>query len=82
MERLAECISKGMFVNNKFQSSKTPAMVNYGDEAWQNLMTGYSEIIIGDKPIDYFDELVRAWYEAGGTEMTDEANAWYANIKK
>lgn len=42
---------------------------------------GYISIITGEKPIDYFDEMVKLWYDNGGQEMTDEANAWYITVK-
>lgn len=31
--------------------------------------------------LDYFDILVDAWYNGGGTEITDEVNAWYESVK-
>jgi len=39
------------------------------------------EIITGDKPLDYFDEFVKKWYDAGGEILTKQANEWYETIK-
>ncbi|HHV97281.1 MAG TPA: ABC transporter substrate-binding protein [Clostridiaceae bacterium] len=39
-------------------------------------------IVTGDKPVDYFDEFVKIYNEAGGDELTKEANEWYQSIKK
>ena len=34
----------------------------------------YRLILSGEEPIDYFDEFVTQWYEAGGRTITDEVN--------
>lgn len=41
----------------------------------------YISIIVGDKPIDYFDEFVETWNSAGGEILTKEANEWYSSIQ-
>lgn len=38
-------------------------------------------IITGEKPLDYFDEYVTNYLAAGGQEIIDAANAWYAANK-
>jgi putative aldouronate transport system substrate-binding protein len=41
--------------------------------------TAYTEMITGKKPIDqYFDQYVKDWEAAGGTEVIQEANDWFA----
>lgn len=42
----------------------------------------YIYIITGAKPISYFDEYVKKWYEMGGKAATDEANAYYQEQSK
>ena len=42
---------------------------------------GYISIITGEKPLDYFDEMVSLWYGNGGQEMYEEANAWHQQFK-
>lgn len=38
----------------------------------------YTDMITGKQPIDtYFDQYVRDWMAAGGTEVVNEANEWY-----
>lgn len=32
----------------------------------------FSQIIMGKKPLDYFDEFVELWYEQGGKELTEQ----------
>lgn len=44
-------------------------------DAMSNLYKEYSaDIITGKKPVSAFDEFVKAWYEAGGKDITDYAN--------
>ncbi|NMA85075.1 MAG: extracellular solute-binding protein [Epulopiscium sp.] len=42
----------------------------------------YVSIIIGDKPIDYFDTFVDQWYKSGGEQLEKEANEWYQSLSK
>lgn len=35
----------------------------------------FIQIIIGEQPVDAFDEYVQQWYENGGRELTDQANS-------
>jgi putative aldouronate transport system substrate-binding protein len=39
----------------------------------------YLDIITGKQPISYFDDFVKQWNDAGGSQLTQEANDWYAN---
>lgn len=41
----------------------------------------YTNIIMGE-PADTFDTFVEEWYEEGGQEILDEANAWYSKNQK
>lgn len=56
-----------------------PSAHMYQVEGQQLLAEGYHEIISGQKPIDYFDQLVERWYAIGGEQLTREANEWYAD---
>lgn len=38
----------------------------------------FLQIIVGEKPLDYFDTFVVEWYENGGQELTDSVRAAYA----
>jgi len=43
----------------------------------------YIAIITGEKPIDYFDQFVKEYMDAGGQAVYDEVNDWYkANVLK
>ncbi len=65
-----------------------------GDGIPSSIYTGYpdiqshtlyfeyvSRIIIGDLPIDAFDEFVERWYASGGKEVTEAARTWYDQVK-
>lgn len=39
-----------------------------------------SKIIIGDMPIEKFDEFVENWYSTGGSEVTKRAREWYSKV--
>ena len=41
----------------------------------------FLQIVCGDMPIEYFDEFVQEWYEAGGREITAKIQAGYEGTK-
>lgn len=55
-----------------------PSQGLYQTECDKILNEGYIAIITGEKPLDSFDEMVTAWYAAGGQTLTEEASAKYA----
>ena len=58
---------------------KTPeSRAKYGAELDIILNEGYINIIIGERPLEYFDEMVEKWYANGGEQLTKEANEIYA----
>lgn len=54
-----------------------PSNSLYSAECGKILGEGYIAIITGEKPVDYFDEMVEAWNAAGGAILTQEANDLY-----
>ncbi|MDF2922495.1 MAG: transporter substrate-binding protein [Paenibacillaceae bacterium] len=40
-----------------------------------------SKIILGQYPIEKFDEFVDKWYKSGGEEVTKRAREWYEKVK-
>lgn len=50
---------------------------------WSNLETAETEmmikVIMGEEPIEAFDEFVEQWYAMGGQQITDEVNEAVAN---
>ncbi|NCB65950.1 MAG: extracellular solute-binding protein [Bacilli bacterium] len=54
---------------------------DYEDIQARTLYVEYaSKIIIGEWPIEKFDEFVKKWYSTGGTEVTKKARAWYSSV--
>ncbi len=41
----------------------------------------YHEIIMGNRPVDDFDEFVEAWNRAGGETLKAEADEWWATVQ-
>lgn len=41
-----------------------------------NLKTVFTKIIMGEEPVDAFDDAVARWYQMGGTDITEEVNEW------
>ncbi|WP_028609099.1 extracellular solute-binding protein [Paenibacillus harenae] len=41
-----------------------------------------TKIVIGEWPIEKFDEFVDRWYKAGGDKVTERVQEWYSNVKK
>ncbi len=52
-----------------------PSAADYQAECQKLIDEGFISIITGEKPLDYFDEIVEQWYAIGGQTLTDEANA-------
>lgn len=42
----------------------------------------FLQIIVGEKPLDYFDTFVGEWYENGGQKLTDSVRKAYAETLK
>ncbi|NLM10412.1 MAG: hypothetical protein GX213_06495 [Clostridiaceae bacterium] len=58
-----------------------PSAGEYSSELNKLIDEAFMSIITGDKPISYFDEMVKLYYSNGGEQLTKEANDWYINIK-
>ncbi|MDR1600294.1 MAG: hypothetical protein LBS11_10580 [Oscillospiraceae bacterium] len=42
-------------------------------------LNGFSEIIMGIQPVDYYDQVIADWYAGGGTILEDAVNAEYGS---
>ena len=42
----------------------------------------FLQIIVGEKPVDYFDTFVVEWYDNGGAELTESVRASYQETLK
>lgn len=59
-----------------------PSNAMYAAECNKILNEGYTAIITGEQPIEYFDEMVKQWEAAGGNVLTEEANVLYEKQNK
>ncbi|MFD0961041.1 extracellular solute-binding protein [Paenibacillus chungangensis] len=64
-------------MHSLYLGAPTPGMAKYGDKLKTLEETVFATIVMGKKPIDAFDQFVKEWNEQGGSEITDEVNAWY-----
>lgn len=46
------------------------------------IQEGLAKIITGEKPVDYWDEVVDKWMKSGGEKLIQETTAWYKNYHK
>ncbi len=64
--------------NNNRVYSAFYGMTDTMEKRWVNLtkleLDAYLQIILGNKPIDYFDEFVKQWNQQGGEAITKEVN--------
>jgi putative aldouronate transport system substrate-binding protein len=65
------------YIYSKLWGSVPEALNRYGTTLDDLLLEGFTQIIQGNRPVSYFDTLVKSWYDAGGREMTDAVNAAY-----
>lgn len=55
----------------------------YADIQNRTLYVEYAtKIIVGEYPIDKFDEFVEKWYASGGEAVTQAAREWYAQVQE
>ncbi|CAG7614680.1 extracellular solute-binding protein [Paenibacillus allorhizosphaerae] len=61
-------------------------MTSTMENQWENLLNleneSFVRIIVGDKPLDYFDTFVAEWREHGGDVITQEVEEAIAAIKR
>ncbi len=72
-------VDEGQYVQDAKWGPDTATLQASGSTLNDILVEGFTKIIIGEKPIDYFDELVQQWYKAGGEQATKEINDTYGH---
>lgn len=56
----------------------TPSLIKYGPELIKLKNKAYISIITGDEPLEYFDEFVKEFMAAGGTQVLQDVNSRHA----
>lgn len=72
-----EMLDNEQYVKNGVWGIETPTQLAKGSTLGDVFTEGFTKIIIGEKDISYFDELVEQWREAGGDQVTKEVNDVY-----
>lgn len=65
------------YIKSKLWGVTPDALLNAGSTLDDILTEGFTKIIIGEEPIDYFDTVVENWKRAGGDQATTEMNEMY-----
>lgn len=72
-----EMIDNDAIVKNVIWGNKPETLLSSGSTLDDILLEGFTKIIVGEQPIDYFDTLVEEWNKAGGEKATQEVNEMY-----
>lgn len=78
-EKTAYGIAKQMLDDNRIVKDKiwgrpTETILSAGSTLDDMLKEGFTKIIVGEEPIEYFDTLIENWKKAGGEKATNEVN--------
>lgn len=76
-EVAVDIIDKGLLIEDKLWGPPTETLGKSGSTLDDILIEGFTKIIVGEKPIEYFDTLVANWEKAGGEQATKEVNEKY-----
>lgn len=68
-------------IRDQYFGVPTPGMGKYKADLTKLEVEYFTKIIVGQLPIDAFDEFVQEWKKKGGDEITAEVNTWYADNK-
>lgn len=74
-----EIIDNKQYIMTKVWGQSPDSLNQMGTTLTDLLDEGYTKIIIGAEPIEYFDTLVENWYQAGGEQVTVDVQAMYGN---
>lgn len=67
------------YIRSSLWGASPETLLNAGSTLDDILTEGFTKIIIGQEPIDYFDTVVQNWKTAGGDAATEEMNEMYGN---
>ncbi|NLG29278.1 MAG: extracellular solute-binding protein [Chloroflexi bacterium] len=68
-------------MDSKFIGVAGPAKIKYWGDLGALLEESFWAIVLGNKPVDSFDDFVATWKKQGGDEVTAEVNEWWATHK-
>ncbi|NLJ41294.1 MAG: extracellular solute-binding protein [Clostridiales bacterium] len=70
-------VEEDNFIRSKLWGETPEIVLEYGSTLKDLLVEGFTKIIVGAEPIDYFETIVENWKAAGGDEATAAVNAAY-----
>jgi len=70
LQKSLNTVVRGKDVGFIPEASKKPSMLDY-QKVWDQTVM---KIILGEQPVDKFDELLAGWYKAGGDEYVKQMN--------
>jgi putative aldouronate transport system substrate-binding protein len=77
LSRAISHVDNDQLMKSKVWGSTPQAVVDYGSTLDSLLVEGYTKIIMGVEPIEYYDTLIAAWKTAGGDAVTAGVNEMY-----
>ena len=74
-----EYLDNEQYVKDAMWGAQTETLQSAGSTLNDILTEGFTKIIIGEQPVDYFDTVVAQWWDAGGDKATAEINETYGH---
>lgn len=70
-------LDSGRIIKDAMWGAPTATLSTMGTTLDDILIEGFTQIIVGQKPVEYFDTVVESWKAAGGDQATQEINEMY-----
>ena len=74
---VSKAIENDAYMIDAFTGAPTESMPEYNSVLKSMTDQMITDIIRGEKPVDYFEEYVVDWKANGGDQITEEVNEWY-----
>lgn len=74
---VTEYIENGEYLENVLWAFTPDILIKSGATLDTILLEGFTKIIVGDEPIEYFDTVVERWKAAGGSQAIKEMEELY-----
>lgn len=78
--KLAQSLKQNLVID-AFTGAPTPTMIEKNAYLLKLENETFANIIAGNAPLDDFEKFVAEWKKAGGDQITQEVNDWYAKSK-
>ncbi|MDR0475392.1 MAG: extracellular solute-binding protein [Treponema sp.] len=76
-----QVIKEGRYYTNRMTGALPEDVSVYGSTLDDLLIEGFTKIIVGDRPLSYFDTLIAEWHSSGGNIVTRAVNREYGKKK-